>query len=97
LRGPVSLTKLAELTVTERTTLTRNLAVLLKRGLISIESGKDRRERQVSITPQGAETLKLAIPLWEAAQAHVESGLGKDRLANMLQDLSEVISLSRKE
>lgn len=97
LRGPVSLTKPAELTVTERTTLTRNLAVLLKRGLISIEPGKDRRERQVAITPEGEEALKLAIPLWEAAQAHVESGLGKDRMVNMLEHLSEIITLSRRE
>ena len=97
LRGPVSLTKLAELTVTERTTLTRNLAVLLKKGLIHIEPGKDRRERLVTITQQGEEALTAAIPLWEEAQAHVENGLGDDRMISLLQHLSEIISLSREE
>lgn len=96
LRGPVSLTKLAELTVTERTTLTRNLTLLEKRGLIRIEAGKDRRERLVSITAAGEEALAEAIPLWEAAQAHIESGLGDNRMADLLGRLSEIVSLSRK-
>ena len=62
--GPVTLTKLAEMTVTERTTLTRNLTILEKKGLIVIEPGEDRRERQVSITERGQEVLTAAIPLW---------------------------------
>lgn len=93
--GPVTLMKLAEMTVTERTTLTRNLTILEKKGLIVIEPGKDRRERQVSITERGLEVLMEAIPLWEAAQAHIEQGLGGDRMDNLLKDLSEIISLSR--
>ena len=94
LRGPVTLTKLAEMTVTERTTLTRNLTILEKKGLIVIEPGKDRRERQVSITELGLEVLIAAVPLWEAAQAHIEQGLGGDRMDSLLKGLSEIISLS---
>lgn len=90
------MTKLAELTVTERTTLTRNLTVLHKKGLIRIETGRDRRQRQVTITEQGEEALIAAIPLWEAAQAHVENGLGNDRMVSLLNHLSEIISLSQK-
>jgi DNA-binding MarR family transcriptional regulator len=96
LRGPVTLTKLAELTVTERTTLTRNLTILEKKGFILIEPGKDRRERQVTITEQGQEVLMAAVPLWEAAQAHIENGLGGDRMGSLLKDLAEIISISRK-
>jgi DNA-binding MarR family transcriptional regulator len=93
--GPDTLTKLAEITVTERTTLTRNLTILEKKGLIVIEPGKDRRERQVSLTERGLKVLMEAIPLWEAAQAHIEQGLGGDRMDSLLKDLSEIISLSR--
>lgn len=92
----VTLTKLAEMTVTERTTLTRNLNLLEKKGLILIEPGKDRRERQVSITELGLEVLIAAIPLWEATQAHIEQGLGSDRMGGLLKDLSEIASLSRR-
>ncbi len=96
LRGPVTLTKLAEMTVTERSTLTRNLTVLEKKGLVLIEPGKDRREHLVTITEQGEEQLIAAIPLWEAAQAHIENGLGGDRMGSLLKDLSEIIDLSRQ-
>ena len=96
LRGPVTLKELAEMTVTERTTLTRNLTVLEKKGLLLIKPGKDRRERQVTITEQGEEALIVAIPLWEAAQAHIEQGLGGERVGGLLKDLSDIISISRK-
>jgi len=95
LRGPVTLTKLATLTVTERTTLTRNLTILERKGLIRIDPGSDRRERQVTLTGQGEEALLVVIPLWEKAQAHIEKGLGEDRLGSLLKELSEVVSLAR--
>jgi DNA-binding MarR family transcriptional regulator len=96
LRGPVTLTKLAEMTVTERTTLTRNLNILEKKGLIRTVSGEDRRERQVCITERGQRALMAAIPLWEAAQAHIEQGIGGDRMDSLLKGLSEIIFMSRK-
>ncbi len=89
------MTKLAEMTVTERTTLTRNLTILEKKGFILIEPGRDRRERQVTITEQGQEVLIAAIPLWEAAQAHIEQGLGENRMGSLLKDLSELTALAR--
>jgi DNA-binding MarR family transcriptional regulator len=95
LKGPLSMTKLADLTVTERTTLTRNLTVLEKKGLIRIEQGSDRREREVDLTERGLEALDSAIPLWEKAQAYVENGLGEDRMGKLLSDLSQIVSLAR--
>jgi DNA-binding MarR family transcriptional regulator len=95
LRGPVTLTKLSQITVTERTTLTRNLTVLEKKGLLLIEPGKDRRERRVTITERGEEALLAAVPLWQAAQAHIEQGLGGERVGTLLEDLSAIISISR--
>jgi DNA-binding MarR family transcriptional regulator len=95
LRGPITLTGLADLIITERTTLTRNLNILENKGLLNIEAGKDRRERLVTISEKGRETLKAAIPLWEMAQTRIEKGLGKDQLESFLEDLSEVTSLAR--
>lgn len=95
LRGPVSISKLAELTVTERTTLTRNLTILEKKGFVQIEEGSDRRERQVRITEKGEEAVATARPLWEAAQARIAEGLGEDRMGDLLKELSEIVSLTR--
>lgn len=96
LRGPITLTQLADIILTERTTLTRNLTVLEKQGLILVEQGGDRRKREVTITEKGRQALLAAIPLWEAAQAHIEKGLGGDCMQSLLKNLSAIISLSRK-
>lgn len=95
--GPVTVVKLAQATVIDRTTLTRNLQILEKRGLIEIEPGEDRREREVTLTAAGMEVLAKAIPLWEEAQNRVRQGLGPERLHNLLSDLSEMIALAKEK
>ncbi len=95
--GPVTVVKLAQVAVMDRTTLTRNLQVLEKRGLITINPGEDRREREVTLTASGMEVLAKAIPLWEAAQERVRQGLGEEKMHNLLGNLSEMISLAKKK
>ena len=95
--GPVTVVKLAEVMVMDRTTLTRNLQILEKRGLITIKPGEDRREREVSLTETGLEVLTKAVPLWKEAQNRVKKGLGEERLQNLLGDLSEMISLAKEQ
>ena len=95
--GPVTVVKLAQVMVMDRTTLTRNLEILEKRGLITIKPGEDRREREVNLTAEGMEVLAKAVPLWEEAQERVREGLGEERLQNLLGDLSEMVSLTRKK
>ena len=95
--GPVTVLNLAQVTVMDRTTLTRNLQILEKRGLITIKPGEDRREREVNLTDEGMEVLTKAIPLWEEAQERIRKGMGEERLQNLLDDLSEMISLTRKK
>jgi hypothetical protein len=85
--GPVTLTKLAEMTVTERTTLTRNLTILEKKGLIVIEPGKDRGSA-VSIR-----TGQNFCARYSYESMHYQLGQG-DHMDNLLKDLSEIISLS---
>ena len=94
--GPLPLTKLAHMTVTERTTLTRNLNVLEKKGYLKIMAGEDRRERLVEITGDGRAVLMSAVPLWEQAQANIEERLGKNRMESFLADLLDVTTLARK-
>ncbi len=93
--GAVTVTKLAAMSVMDRTTLSRNLTILEKRGLIKVESGNDRRERQVSLTDEGLEALQEAIPYWEKAQVHMIQGLGADKLDGLLKDLAEIVTLAR--
>ena len=93
--GPLTVTKLAEVTVTDRTTLTRNLRLLAKKGLIRIQMGSDRREREVTLTDRGREALAKGYPFWQKAQTHVVKGLGEERWKALREGLSAVVSLTR--
>ncbi len=69
---------LAEVLVTDRTTLTRNLRPLIQRGWVEPMQDVDGRKRTFQLTPEGRTKLDAAIPLWEAAQKHVAESLGED-------------------
>lgn len=92
--GPVGVTRLAELTVMDRTTLTRNLELLQKQGLIEVAAGADRRSRIVTITAKGNAAIARAMPFWKKAQSHVVNSLGRERWADMLTDLGELVALT---
>ncbi|MCD6069976.1 MAG: hypothetical protein K0S42_492 [Microvirga sp.] len=67
-------TVLAERLGLERTTLVRNLKLLNQNGWIEPLPGEGRGLRH-RLTPAGQAILEAAIPLWQQAQAHVESRL----------------------
>ena len=91
LTGAVSITKLAEEAVTDRTTLTRNLDLLQRDGLVRIRPGEDARVREVELTRAGVAKLEEAFPRWQEAQRLVARELGADRLDRMLADLSTAV------
>ena len=91
--GPVRMNQLAHVTATDRTTLTRTLGLLKKRGYVMTEPGTDRRELRVELTARGVEMLKKALPSWKRAQERMIKSLGRDRVERFLNDLKEVVRL----
>ena len=91
--GPATISSLAERLVMDRTTLTRNLKPLEKRGLIKIAAGQDRRTREVSLTPEGEQVMTQVMPLWESSQKLVIEELGNRWHRELMETLSEVKSL----
>ncbi len=79
--------RLAELMGTDRTTLSRNLKLLEKRGLVRLEPGEDRREVRVSLTQEGLDAMEKAAPFWHEAQEQMVQGLGELRWEAMLAEL----------
>lgn len=96
LNGPVLVTKLAEDVVMDRTTLTRNLEILGKQGLVNVSSGDDRRTRMVTISKQGLAVLTEAYPLWEQAQAKIRENMSPDHLAELLAGLSALVAATQR-
>jgi DNA-binding MarR family transcriptional regulator len=93
--GPVTVTHLAKATMTDRTTLTRNLRLLEKQGLIQVDMGNDRREREVRLTDRGREVLARVYPIWKEVQAEVAKRFGSERLARLLSELSALVEVAR--
>ncbi len=88
--APVSINGLADVMAMDRTTLTRNLGLLSKKGLVRVEEGEDRRVRIVLVTTEGEQALQRAWPLWEEAQSRIEQALGRVRFDALLVELEAV-------
>lgn len=77
--GPTPQQPLADVMGMDRTTLTRNLALLEKQDFVRItQSRTDRREREVDLTPAGRKILKQALPLWREAQSAMKQKMSAD-------------------
>jgi DNA-binding MarR family transcriptional regulator len=83
---PVTVTHLAKATLTDRTTLTRNLSLLEKQGLI-------RLEREVRLTDQGRDLLAQVYPIWKEVQVEVAKRFGSERLARLLAELAALVEV----
>src|SRR5206468_7734532 len=61
---PLTVTALADAVVLEQSSLSRNLAVLERRGFIKLAPGSDRRERIPTLTREGRVALTRGYPAW---------------------------------
>ncbi len=91
-RGSASITALARDVGLERTTLTRNLGQLEKRGFIEISPGTANK-KEIRLLPAGERALDTALMYWRKTQSRVVNGLGEDRWKRMQQDLAVVMAL----
>ena len=75
----ITITRLSEILGTDRTTLTRNLRVVERGGLVMIRTGDDSRSRLVALTKAGRAALDHAAPLWAKAQDELARHIGADQ------------------
>jgi len=65
----------------DRTTTTKNLRPLERRGLVTIRTDdKDARVRRVSLTEEGRQLLEDALARWRSVNEEVSAGLSKEQL-----------------
>jgi DNA-binding MarR family transcriptional regulator len=83
---PSSITQLADRMAIERTSLSRNLSLLQKRGLIMSSDG-GRRRVFWAVSPEGEHLLRDAIPLWQQVQSSLVNAIGPATWDDMRQDL----------
>jgi DNA-binding MarR family transcriptional regulator len=97
LYSPIPVTRLSERLLMDQTTLTRNLQLLAKEGLVESIKGEDARNKFVQLTEKGAQRLEVTLPLWEKAQEQITEGLGQERYRYLLKELYEVVTLASDE
>lgn len=84
LAGPTTIGALADLLAADRTTITRNLALVEKRGLASVRADEvDARSRIAAITPEGKALLQKAMPTWRKVQDELTASLGEPAAAGL--------------
>jgi len=93
--GPITISQLAGGMVTDRTTLTRNLRLLERKGLIAGEPGADRRQHRFVITDAGRAVLNRVYPLWKTVQGSVTKRLGAQRVERLLADLDALVETAK--
>ena len=90
--GPLSINKLAESMVMDRTTLGRAVRPLERDNLLAIGPGDDGRTRSLKLTPAGQARLKAAAAKWREAQKEFELAFGVPDAAAMRSVLHRVVA-----
>jgi DNA-binding MarR family transcriptional regulator len=93
----VPLSRLAEALVMDRTTLTRNLGPLVRRGLVTDSGSEDKRVRSYALTARGQQLLARALPEWKAAQAHILRALAKEDAEQLRRILRAVVTAAQDD
>ncbi len=74
--GEMTHSRLGELLATDATTLTRVLQLMTRRGWLRTNTGKDRRQRLISLSESGLEIFSQAKPAWHEVQGKLQEAYG---------------------
>ena len=88
--GELNQKRLSEGFVMDSTTLTRTLDRMRKQGWISVQQGRDRRERLFRLTAAGKRRLAKAKPHWDLAESRLRNELGEKGWKEMKEAVSLV-------
>tara|TARA_B100000678_G_scaffold183598_1_gene153423 strand:- start:5832 stop:6278 length:447 start_codon:yes stop_codon:yes gene_type:complete len=90
-----SISELGETLCIEKSTLSRNLKPLLEAGLLERVRSGGTRSVTHKLTEKGEDRLKDAIPLWDQAQSHIESEIGREDLKSGYRFLARLRQAAR--
>ena len=89
--GPVRPSDLAEIMAVERSTMSRNLAILeRRRWVVTAMTSSTGRSMAVALSPEGREKLREAGQTWAAVQGETEALLGPDAAATITKWVAAV-------
>ena len=77
-------------------TLSRRLAILRRKGLLDVVTGRNHNERIYRLTEQGRATLARAIPYWARAQQRLQQSLGSREVAVLVDVCEKTVAATLK-
>lgn len=97
--GPTSQAMLGRRYDLDKTTVSRNLRTLERRGWIRWSASADARERLPSLTASGRRQLRIATPAWRSAQRQLRNSMGAKNWNEMkiiLKSMTGAARLARR-
>src|ERR1043165_368691 len=86
-------TEVARALVMDRTSVTRAIRPLERRGLLRVaRSPDDARSKVVLITREGERTVRAAYPRWQRTTRRIRDAFGADRTDRLAQELDVLIA-----
>ena len=83
--GPATQVELSRWLLLEKTTVSRNVNLLERKGWIQSSPGEDKRQHRIKLTPAGRKLLAAAKPEWKKVQDSLRSSLPADQWDEMLR------------
>ena len=91
--GKTSITELDTYLEQDRSTIGRNIRILEKIKVVSINKSTDKREFEILITKYGIECLQLARKSWEDINFKISSKLGNVKQKQMIEIMNVIQSI----
>jgi DNA-binding MarR family transcriptional regulator len=88
-----SVTQMADAIAMDRTTLSRNLALLERKGLVATSAAERGNARIGALTEQGAQLVATVIPEWRKQQAELRTSLDNPDFPTAIAALRRLASL----
>jgi DNA-binding MarR family transcriptional regulator len=92
-RRPITRADIARLQHLERSTLTRNLKIILSKGWVEeVRDNADGRSRPIALTKAGKELLREARPEWMAGEIEATTLLGTDGMTIIINVADHILN-----
>jgi DNA-binding MarR family transcriptional regulator len=91
--GPLTMNELSKAIRLERTTLVRNLKILEKMDLVSMNAEKNSQARLVHLTEKGLQSLEIAVHYWNQAQQQLQELLSEEEIRIFRGTLQKIESI----
>lgn len=87
---PVSIGRLGEVLIIDRTTLTRSLRLMQREKLLSISPRSTMRQRFVTLSPKGWKALARSLPYWRKIHGQFVDKIGQGFWISMQREMERL-------